>query len=86
MLQNLFCKVGHLNQWMLVDGGGLAMGWRTKRCKCENNWSFYLGLGLEVYAKELGITLTIVNIYEPYQDKVMYWESLIKKSFISGRR
>ena len=33
------------------QSGGLAMGWRTKNCICENIWILDSRLGLEVYVE-----------------------------------
>lgn len=49
-----------------VRSGSLATGWHSNRCRCNSVWGFDLGLGLEVFSGDLGLLLTLVNIYGPY--------------------
>ena len=67
-----------LSGWMFVvkdvrgHSGGLASGWNLKSCHCDGMWSFYSGIGLELYDAHLGKVLTIPNIYGPYVNKAPF--------------
>jgi exonuclease III len=49
--------------------GGLATGWKKRKCKLENVWGFISGIGLTIYSIDLGHNLTVINIYGPHQDR-----------------
>ena len=33
---------------------GLAIGWRSRVCRCENVWGFESGMGLDFFSEDLG--------------------------------
>ena len=41
-------------------------------------------MGLAVWDSELGNTLTILNIYGPYLNRVSFWDSLFKLEFFEN--
>jgi len=60
---------------------GLAIGWNQIKIKLINSWGFDSGLGVDFLCVDLGRIFTLLNIYEPYQDRVPYWDALSLKSF-----
>ena len=56
--------------------GGLASGWKVQSCRCVCSWGIHSGVGLELWDSELGKSLTILNIYGPYLNRVSFWDSL----------
>jgi hypothetical protein len=79
-----------LHGWVFVavDSRGrsvLAYGWKSKVCRCDNVWNIESGIGLELYAEEMGRIMAVINIYGPYLDRVRYWESLLNNTFMEGQ-
>jgi exonuclease III len=63
--------------------GGLAMGWRLKRSRCDNAWGFDSGLRLLLFSAELGRTVVLINVYRPYTDRKRFWDSLASFPWLS---
>ena len=36
---------------------------------------------MDIYSRELDRAFTMLNIYGPYQDRLPFWEGLLKKSW-----
>ena len=76
-------------QFVAVDvrdrSSGLALGWNLKSCRCDGVWSFSSGIGVDIFDAHLGKVLTILNIYGPFVKRVPYWNSLLKKDFVTNR-
>lgn len=66
--------------------GGLAMGWHKARCRFINSWGCFSCLGVDIYSQELNSSFCMINIYGPYQERVVFWEKLFSKSFLSHDR
>lgn len=60
---------------------GLAIGWVASQIRCENIWGFQSGMGIDVYSRETDRAFTMINIYNPYQDRLSFWERLFNKSW-----
>jgi len=65
--------------------GGLATGWKKTNCNLEIFWGFASGIGLTILSTDLGRSLTIINVYGPYQDRQRYWNSLAECSWFRGK-
>lgn len=52
--------------------GGVAIGWLSTMIRCDNFWSFRVGIGIEVYSQDIGIVFTVVNIYGLYQERLPF--------------
>ena len=39
------------------------MGWKYRVAKVNNIWSFHTQMGMEIFSKDLGMDLMILNIY-----------------------
>ena len=63
--------------------GRLATGWKVRSCRAENVWGFGLSLGVDLFYEDLGKSLSLINFYGPYQDKVPFWEGLLRRSFMA---
>ena len=61
------------------------LGWNLKSFHCDFMWSFSSGIGLDIFYAHLKKVLTILNIYEPYVNRVSFWNSLLNKAFVSNR-
>jgi hypothetical protein len=61
--------------------GGLSIGWMSSQIRCENIWGFQYGMGIDVYNRETYRAFTVINIYGPYQDRLLFWERLFNKSW-----
>jgi len=64
--------------------GGLAIGWNSRTIKLLNSWGFDSSLGINTCLEDLGMNLTILNVYGPYQECVPFWECLLNKYFVSN--
>lgn len=62
--------------------GGMVSRWKLRSCKCGNVWGFGSHMGMEILFEEFGRSYTLINIYGPYNDKVPFWERLLKCSFL----
>jgi len=62
--------------------GCLDIGCNTKTIKVVNSWGFESGLGLNIHSEEIGLEVTILNLYGPYQERAPFWEALGHKSFL----
>ena len=63
---------------------GIAYGWQLRVCKCESIWDINFGLGLEVFVPNLGMVVTILNIYGLYQDRVSLWDKVFNNPLLDG--
>lgn len=76
-----------LSGWVfeIVDAAGksrdLAIGWLTKKIRCENIWGIQSGIGVDVYSRESDRAFIVLNIYGPYQGCLPFWDGLFKKSW-----
>ena len=64
--------------------GGLAVGWNNRRVKLNNAWGSEGVLGVEIFSEELGMSLSVVNVYGPYINRVPFWDSLLQNPLVSG--
>lgn len=64
--------------------GGLALGWNSQSVKVTNCWGLESGLGISISVPELEEVFQILNIYGPYQNRVLFWDNLLNKSFMKG--
>jgi hypothetical protein len=71
-LLNLFPGWAFLGLDASGRSGGLVTGWNLRRLKPLNSWASYSCLGLEVLTEGLGLTLTLLNIYEPNTNKTHF--------------
>ena len=55
--------------------GGLIIGWKKSSIRCTNTWGSTLGLGTQICWAEANLTLTILNIYGMYSNRVDFWDS-----------
>lgn len=61
---------------------GMAMRWKIGACRFDNVWGFGLGIGVSIYYVELGKTLSLINVYGPYLDIILFWDRLLRCSFM----
>ena len=61
--------------------GGLAIVWVANQIRCENIWGFHLGMGIDVYSREIDRVYSMINIYGPYQDRFPFWDRIFSKSW-----
>jgi len=79
---------GLLWGWLFVSKdamgryGGIVIGWNSRTMLKTNSWSFVSGLGMELLSQDLNKSLLFLNIYGPYQDKKVLWDSFLQKSFM----
>ena len=64
--------------------GGLAVGWRICKLKLVDSWGMDSVLYVEVLSADLGITIKVINIYGPYQNRVPFWDSLFGNPLLCG--
>ena len=64
--------------------GGLAVGWRKCCVKLVNAWGLDSVLGLELFSEELGLLLSMINVYGPYVNRPMFWDSLLQNPMVTG--
>ena len=64
--------------------GGLAVGWKNCRVKMINAWGTEAILGVEVFSEDLGIPLSVVNVYGPYLNRAHFWNSLFQSTLVNG--
>jgi hypothetical protein len=66
----VFCIVDALGQ-----SGGLIIGW-SPACKAIFSLSLHLAIAVKLEVKDVGISLNVVNVYDPYFDRIPFWENL----------
>ena len=64
--------------------GGLVVGWRNSCVKLANAWGLDYVLGVEIFFEELGITLSVINVYGPYLNRAPFWDSLLHHPLVNG--
>ena len=64
--------------------GGLAVGWKNCCVKLINAWGIEAELGIEVFSEELGIPLSVVNVYGPFLNRAPFWNSLFQSTLVNG--
>jgi hypothetical protein len=64
------------------QSGGLEIGWNTHTIKLKNSWEFDSGLGLEICSADLRMVLIVINVYGPYLERMPFWDSLVRKTFM----
>jgi hypothetical protein len=70
-----------LKNWSFssIDAEGqtrvLIMRWSTT-CKALLSSSFCNAISVKLMVKNVGFSFSVVNIYDPYIDRVPYWEDL----------
>lgn len=62
--------------------GGFATGWRGACCRISNSWGCLSCLGVDLFSQELNSSFCLVNVYGPYQDRVVFWDSFFSKPFL----
>jgi len=51
-----------------------------------NSWGCLSCLRVDIYSQELNSSFCMINVYGPYQDRMVFWERLFSKSFLSCER
>ena len=64
--------------------GGLAVGWKHNCVKLINSWGSEAVLGVEVFSAELGVSLSVINVYGPYLNRAPFWDSLLHNPMVQG--
>ena len=64
--------------------GGLAVGWKNICVKMLNAWGSEAVLGVDLLFEDLGISLSVLNIYGPYINRAPFWESLFQNPLANG--
>ena len=64
--------------------GGLAVGWKNNCVKMINSWGSEAMLGVEIFSEDLGISLSVINVYGPYINRAPFWESLLQNPLVKG--
>ena len=64
--------------------GGLAVGWKLCAAKLINSWGMDSVLGVELLSVDLGTSITVINVYGPYVNRVPLWESLLQEPLLGG--
>ena len=64
--------------------GGLAVGWKNICVKMLNAWGSEAVLGVDLLFEDLGISLSVLNIYGPYINRAPFWESLFQNPMANG--
>ena len=64
--------------------GGLAVGWKNNCVRMINSWGAEAVLGVELFCADLGISLTVINVYGPYNNRAQFWDSLFQNPLVNG--
>ena len=64
--------------------GGLAIGRNIGRVRLLNIWGLESVLGMSLKAMDLVDTFTVVNVYGPYLNRVLFWDKLFNNSLLRG--
>ena len=62
--------------------GGVATGWRVASCRLLNSWGSDFCLGIDVYFQELSVEFQILNVYDPYLNREVYWDKVFSSSLL----
>ena len=52
--------------------------------KLVNAWGLDSVLGLEIFSEELGLLLSVINVYGPYVNRPTFWDSLLQNPMVTG--
>jgi len=63
--------------------GGLAFGYNPRTIRLDSSWGGHGFLGANIFSIELGLSLRIVNIYGPCQQREDYWRHLLSCNLLS---
>ena len=53
----------------------MAIGWNHSTTHCTNSWGALFGMGIQISWAEENLSLNILNIYGPYNNRVAFWEA-----------
>ena len=77
---NLFSSITNnftfLSQSAKGLSGGMAIGWNQSTTRYTNSWGALFGMGIQISWEEENLSLKILNIYGPYNNRVTFWEAL----------
>jgi hypothetical protein len=62
--------------------GGLLTCQRIKSLKWTNSFFVVLGIGVELYSLEQGMTFSMINLYGPYEERIPFRENLLGHQFM----
>jgi len=64
--------------------GGLAVGWKLNVAKLITSWGMNSVLGVELLSSDLGSSITVINIYGPYVNRIPFWDSILQDPLFGG--
>jgi hypothetical protein len=71
-LEAIFKNLKFLGSYARGRYGGLVIGWNPKKIKLINSWVIEYGLGINFLSEDLGMELSTLNMYGPYQDQIPF--------------
>jgi len=66
--------------------GGLAIGYNSKSIKLDSSWGGQGFMGVDIFSMDLGLTLRIVNIYGPCQQRESFWRQFLIRDLMTLER
>eukprot|EP00253_Pinus_taeda_P034258 PITA_34258 len=68
-----------------ADGrsGGLAIGYNPKSIRLDSSWGGQGFMGADIFLADLGLSLRIVNIYGPCQQRERFWRQFFNRNLMA---
>ena len=63
---------------------GLAIGWNSRSVKVLNVWGMESVLGISIKSLDMVDTFDVINIYGPYLNRILFWDTITKHSLFGG--
>ena len=76
LLNSIYRNYSFLAQSAKSHSGGLAIGWNHLYVKILNSWGSTSCAGIHVHWDESNLLLNILNVYDPYDNRVSFWDKL----------
>eukprot|EP00253_Pinus_taeda_P031439 PITA_31439 len=64
--------------------GGLAIGYNPYSIRMDSSWGGLGFLGADIFSKDLGLSLRIINIYGPCEQREGFWRTLLGRTLMNA--
>lgn len=77
---------GWIFQGLHANGksGGLAIGINPSTVKIVSSWGGWGFIGMDIFMGQLGLTLKVINIYAPNQNRMAFWLNLLENNLVTN--
>lgn len=64
--------------------GGLAIGINPRTVKIISSWGGWGFIGMDIFMGKLELTLKVINIYAPNQNRMAFWLNLLENNLVTN--